>query len=506
MNHKGDFLYTAYVDKTGKIQYTYHNSSTNKTEKKFNYFKPKLGVVVDYETDYKSIYGDYLQIKEFNNIFEYRSFLKQCPEAHGNIQPIYQFLSEYFSEQKVPDKMDAWFVDIEVYTQDNFPKADKALYEINAITLYSIAEEIYYTFSLKEYESKDRRGKYLECIDEQHLLEMFIRLVEQKNISILSGHNAIQFDIPYIVKRLKYYEFKSIGIRDWLEENIGYSGYIQSIQILDYMELYKLFGQALEKYSLEFICQAELQEGKIKDPRPLWKIYDEDFEKFIDYNIHDVRLMVKLDKKLELIKQALDITSVSKVLPGDLLAPVKGWDGYLLSYLNKKNIMIPPEKRGIKDILLGGYTGYSDEKYSNNPTKFIMICDITSSYPHQIMQVNISPETLIPEKDIPFELLEIRKRLGYSVGVERQGIVRFVEKLSEFDLDNPILQELNELLKEYNYTMSASGQFYTKEKIGIFPSVVKEMFVIRKQAKDNVGILEKYESKIKKLNKKVKNA
>lgn len=501
MKHKGDFLYSAYVDKTGKIQYTFHNKDSNKTEKNSIRFRPTLGVISNTPTEYNNIHGDYIQQIEFKNLSEYRTFLKETPDAHGAINPIYQFISKYFNEQEVPEKIDAWFLDIEVYTQDNFPKADKALYEINAITLYSILEEKYYTLSTKPHKSNIKE-KYKECIDEQHLLENMVKLFNLKNICLLVGFNSDRFDIPYILKRLKKYEFMSLTIREWIEENISYNGYLQGIQTLDYMDLYKMFGEDLEKYSLENVCQTELGEGKIKDSRKLCEIFDNDFEKFIAYNIHDVRLLVKLENKLELLHLALDMTSVSKVLPKDLSSSVRSWDGYLLNYLGDKNIMIPPEKTSKRGKLLGGFV--TDEKdYRRGPAKNMMICDITSSYPHQIMQTNISPETLVDEKVVPLELKLIREKLGWKPRKidDNTNVEKFLSKLVSYvtDFNNPLILELSICLKNYNMTMAANGRFYRKDKIGIFPTVVKELFLIRKKAKDNAEKLEEWENKINKI-------
>ena len=87
------------------------------------------------------------------------------------------------------------------------------------------------------------------------------------------------------------------------------------VSYLDYITLYKKFNyNELPNYRLDTIGQIELGRGKIEYQGNLDQLFKEDIEKFIEYNLVDVELVVEFDKKLQFIDLCRGITHTDMFL------------------------------------------------------------------------------------------------------------------------------------------------------------------------------------------------
>jgi DNA polymerase elongation subunit (family B) len=79
--------------------------------------------------------------------------------------------------------------------------------------------------------------------------------------------------------------------------------YIDGIACLDYLDVYRRFCLKLrESYKLDAIGEVELGQRKIDyGDTNLATLSDEDWDTFIDYNIQDVNLLVRLEQKLQYV-------------------------------------------------------------------------------------------------------------------------------------------------------------------------------------------------------------
>ena len=75
---------------------------------------------------------------------------------------------------------------------------------------------------------------------------------------------------------------------------------------IDYLQLYKKYNyEERHSYALNAIADIELGETKVQYDGTLDELYNDDFKKFLEYNIQDTRLLDKLDKKLQFIDSLL---------------------------------------------------------------------------------------------------------------------------------------------------------------------------------------------------------
>jgi hypothetical protein len=78
------------------------------------------------------------------------------------------------------------------------------------------------------------------------------------------------------------------------------------VSYLDYLALYKNFTYSeLDNYRLDSIAMKELGRGKVEYSGNLDDLFKEDIEKFIEYNLVDVQLVVDMDAKLQFIDTAI---------------------------------------------------------------------------------------------------------------------------------------------------------------------------------------------------------
>ena len=297
----------------------------------------------------------------------------------------------------------------------------------------------------------------------------------EKCPDILTGWNTKFFDEPYIINRFrkilgedltkKLSPWNYIGERKTKingREMIAYN--MMGVESLDYIELYKWYapgGKSQESYRLDAIAQVELGEGKISydEYDNLHSLYRLNYQKFIEYNIKDVRLIIKLEDKLKLLELAVTLAYDTKTNFQDVFAQTRMWDSLTYSYLFEKGIIVPPRITKSKD---GMFEGAYVKEVQVGAHDWVASFDLNSLYPHLMMQYNISPETLIePEKYTP----EMREVISSGVSVDKMLLKQ---------VDTSELQ---------NVTLTPNGQFFRTDIQGFLPKMMEEMYTDRSKFK-----------------------
>jgi DNA polymerase elongation subunit (family B) len=170
---------------------------------------------------------------------------------------------------------------------------------------------------------------------------------------------------------------------------------VKGISILDYLQVYKKFKFGnQESYKLDYIAQEELGEKKIdySEYGSILELYKNNFQKFMEYNIHDTVLVDRLEAKLKFLEQIMAFAYDAKVNYNDTMTTVRPWDVIIHNYLLARRIVIPRfKKQEMINPLVGGYV--------KNPkiglSKWVVSFDVNSMYPTNIIQFNISPDTRV---------------------------------------------------------------------------------------------------------------
>ena len=240
---------------------------------------------------------------------------------------------------------------------------------------------------------------------------------------------------------------------------------IFGVSCLDYIELYRWYapgGKSQESYKLDHISSVELGTNKIdySEYDSLHQLYKHNYQKFIEYNIRDVEIIVELEEKLKLIELAATLAYDTKTNFEDVFAQTRMWDALINSYLMDKKIIVPPKENRIKESAFEG--AYVKEPQVGKHD-WVASFDLNSLYPHLLIQYNISPETIIEPSNYTQEMRDI-----ISEGVT-------VEKMLYQKIDTSKLNGV---------TLTPNGQFFTTERQGFLPKMMEEMYEDRKKFKN----------------------
>ena len=458
----------------------YRGIIDGKRVKKKVEYSPSLYIPSKKVTQFTTLDGEYLDQKVFDSIRDARNYTKQFEDVHntkiyGNTRFEYAYIADHYKEMIDWDKekIATAFIDIEVGSENGFPDPYLANEPITAICIKYVGGSTF-VFGCGDYEIQDKEI-YVKCKDEWTLCNKFLRIWYENCPDVISGWNIKFFDIPYLVNRLR----KILGDDDTRKLSPwGYIGErktniqgrqliaydLTGVSCLDYIEMYKWFapgGKSQESYRLDNIAQVELGEGKISydEYDNLHTLYRLNYQLFIEYNIKDVDLVIKLDDKLKLIDLAMTLAYDTKTNYEDVFAQTRMWDSLTYSYLLNKNIIIPPRTSNSKtEAFEGAYVKDVQVGMHNWVASF----DLNSLYPHLMMQYCISPETLIEPKDYSEEMRKI-----ISSGVT-------VEKLLNKQIDTSGL---------VTATLTPNGQFFRLDKKGFLPLMMEEMYEDRKKFK-----------------------
>ena len=455
-------------------------------------FQPTMFVPAKKKTEYKTLDGKYVQSIQPGTVRETREFIRSHDnvenfEIYGNNRYIYQYISDRYPEDEIKfdlKKMNLVTIDIEVKSEGGFPTVEKCDEEMLLISLQDYNTKRILTFGVGPYRTQDKMVKYVECNDEYDMLTHFINYWSHTPPEVVTGWNCQLYDIPYLAKRIT----RVLGdkackkLSPWglvTHEEIYMAGRphlmydIGGVTVLDYMDLYKKFTyKAQESYRLDYIGEVELGQKKLdhSEHDTFKEFYTKAWNKFVDYNIQDVRIVDGLEEKMKLIELAITMAFDAKVNFTDVFYQVRMWDNIIYNYLKKRDIVIPPKIRSDKNEKYAG--AYVKEPI---PGKYdwVVSFDLNSLYPHLIMQYNISPETL-------------RETRHSSASVERI---------------------LNKEIEDFNpeYATCANGAQYRKDVRGFLPELMEKIYKDRTiYKKKMLEAKQQYEkTKTKKLEKEI---
>lgn len=452
----------------------------NRVQKKLHY-EPTLYVTrgngAKAVSEFKTLDGTPVYPIKFDGIREARDFIKKYEDIenfsfYGSTNYAYCCVNEEYPGQIEydPSLVAVVCLDIETDSSNGFPNialADKA---ITAITMRRGNSVL--TLGLKDYRQHADNVTYIKCDGEHQLLDEFLFYWNSRTYSpdVLTGWNIEGFDLPYVANRIKrlFGEDRVKELSPWKlieDREIEINGRLISVSfpvgiaVLDYMRLYKKFSFSnQESYALNFIAEKDLGEKKLdySEYGSLAELYDRNHQLFIEYNIHDVNLVFKLEDRHRFIEQVMAMAYDAKVNYVDTMATVRPWDTIIHNYLLENKIVIPPSTRPSDQIvdIVGGYVkdpilGMHD---------WVVSFDLTSLYPHLIMQYNISPETY-------------RGKVPTSFVVDDVVHGAYDERVQAY-------------MRENDVTLCPNSCVYSRERQGFLPALMEKMFDDRKKYKE----------------------
>lgn len=459
-------------------------------------FRPYLYLEKDNANDAISIFKTSLVKKTFRNSIERRKFVDSTANSRlfYNIGPEQQFLIEMFKDRnsdptfsQFPLKI--FLLDIEVDTtlDSSFPTPERAAVPINLITVYDTLTKTTHTWGLRErYENNLPNCIYHRCETEEDLILQFVDFWKTDYPDVASGWNSSGFDFPYIINRFvklfgadfinqlspvgnirsrKFFNEMGREVTEW---------YISGIALIDYMVLYKTFSPGeKESFSLNYISELELGEGKIAyNAMSLGELAHTDWKTFVDYNIQDVHLLVKLEEKLKFLEIARMLSYKGCTNFESALGKVSIVTGAVAIQAHKQGYVIPTFKDKIdRESYEGGFVREPEKGIQ----KAIVSFDVNSLYPNTIITLNISPET------------KLGKVVTGEFGVTPEVTIKLVNgKLHTLTTD-----ALKKFLKTEKVSISKAGVMYSQKSKGVIPNLIDQIYKERVETKEALLKLKK---------------
>ena len=414
---------------------------------------------------YKTLDGRKAYPKQFDGAREARDFLRQYEnaaglEVHGYERFLYQHIAQKFTSDVDYDmtKMKIYTIDIEVACENGFPDVAASAEEMLCITIKDFNTKKIITWGTREYQSKH---EYRVFWTEAEMLEDFVQWWVQNTPDIITGWNCNLYDIPYICRRVERIlgekwkkslsPWKRVYDREIIIQgrtNIAYD--LTGVNILDYLDLYKKFTYTnQESYRLDHIAMVELDDAKLDHSQyeNFKDFYTNDWDRFVEYNIHDVDLVDQLEDKMKLVELCVAMAYDAKVNFEDVYSQVRVWDTLIYNDLSRKNIVVPPKSKTKKD---DKYAGAYVKEPKPGIYDWVVSFDLNSLYPHLIMQYNISPETLVEHRH---PSATVNKILSQTIDVPKE------------------------------YALCANGAQYRKDIHGFLPEMMKKIYDERVQSK-----------------------
>ncbi len=459
----------------GKIHLRSIDNGQHKNES--FYYKPYLFISGEGDnTPYRNIHGQPVHRIDFGGTKEAREYISKYSDVAGHTiygmnRWIYPFIYDEYPGmiEYDPKKISVMNLDIEnlMGEEDIVTSIKTTPNEITAVTL-SVRGKII-SFGCHPFNNPDPANiKYYQCRDEEHLLMKLVDVWSKLQPDVLSGWNISGYDIPYLLGRI----IRVLGMEyakrlsPWgiitpydieIKGETVTSYRIEGVAALDYLLLYKKFILVnRESYRLDFIAELELGEKKLdySEYANLNDLFYKNFQKYLEYNIHDVRLIDMLDARLGLMELAFAMAYDAKINYEDVLVSSRQWDVIIHNHLLDKGVVV---NHVTGDASSEAYAGGFVKDPSVGMHKWVVSFDLNSLYPSLIRQYNISPETFIKRVPVP--------------------------SIDQFLADAPF--------DHGGYSMALNGCRFASDRQGFLPEIIERMYNDRVIAKSGMIDAEK---------------
>ena len=492
-------------------------------------------IITDYRPEYnfyiadsngtkRSIYGQRvseIRCKGYKDFRQNLGIYSHSPKFESDIKPVNKILERNFLHADTP-KLQVAFLDIEVDFDPvrGYASPEEAFMPITSIGVYlqwsdTMACLAVPPKTLTMDEAMQMTKDMPEVIlfeTEKAMLEAFFTLIDDADI--ISGWNSEGYDIPYMVNRVRQCmgkaELRKFCLFDQFPKERKYINHGKEAQTydligrvhLDYMQLYIKYNyEERHSYRLDFIGEMEVGEKKVEYEGSLDRLYNYDFQRFLEYNIQDVMLLHKLDTKLQFIDLVNTIAHDNTILLPTTMGAVATTEQAIINEAHRRNLVVPDRIRnygGLDDSrVAGAYVATPVSGYH----EWIGSSDLNSLYPSVFRALNMAPETIVgqvrthlTDEEIE-EKMVLHKMKFADAWAGKFGTNEF-ELVAARDVDVPLFLDLEDGSSlECNgaeiyhlvfnsgqpWNISANGTIFRTDKQGIIPGLLERWYAERKE-------------------------
>lgn len=482
-------------------------------------FKPELYLKTNGEPASFSMKKEPLSKIEFESMKEADEFIENYKHVegfkiYGMTDWVLQFINRSYKEKIEfdPELIHGGIIDIEVFSgkietgqvkKGPFPDASLALYPIVSITIYHTYLKRFFTFALEYFQDihvgsfkNSREDVIYKGFQTEHELLTAVSLWwEGQDFNYYSGWNSETFDITYLVNRMKnicgeesvkrlspWGIVKPRTFKTTWGEQTTYD--LIGCPCLDYLELVKKHGYVtLPDWKLDTAAEHFLKEKKIdySEVGDLNTLYFVNFQKYIEYNINDVGLIVRMEEKQRFLNLTFTLAYLMHCNYEDTLGTVMPWRSYAYFRLIGKGIQ--PEVKSIYQGEIkfpGGFV--LDPKPGRY--KWVVSIDAKSEYPHMGMQYNLGPETYIEPKEAykirQLLVEELYDAISKEYDFEKR---KHLTELKDHIYENKMIHEFYwkypykfKTLKELNICMAPNLSFYKNGDKSLWHEIFEDIY------------------------------
>jgi DNA polymerase elongation subunit (family B) len=376
--------------------------------------------------------------------------------------------------------------------------------KLTSIALYDNTTKVKYCYIVDEtkiIQSIDQGDKVIIPVgNEEELILKFLDKWEELDATIVTGWNSVFFDIPYLYYRirnklgdkqaLRLSPLRKVKIsnaadyKEGAERDFNIAGDIielAGVNHLDYMLLFKKFVTKQEPSNkLGDIGEKYVKLGKIEYEGNLDRLFKEDIDTFINYNIRDVEILIALEDKLKFIDLAVILCHLCHVPYEQIYLSTALNDGGILTYLKRKGVVSPnkpttinPSLKGLQQDYPGGYL----KEPKPGLYEWVIDLDFTSLYPSIIRSLNMGIETMIGQilnthkNDSNWGLKDLQQMDPTKlITIERITEERHSQR-SQISV-----KEILEFIDKNDLFVAASGGLFRKDTLSVVCEVLTDWF------------------------------
>ena len=485
--------------------------------------KPEYNFFVsDPRGKHRSIYGEPVQEVRCRNIKDFRKNVainKGNKTFESDIKPLNKTIAKHYNGAE-PPKLHTAFFDIEVDfdPERGYSSPEDAFMEITSIGVYLQWMDAMVCLAvppktLSWGQAQEIASELPEVIlfkTEKEMLQTFLSLIEDADI--MSGWNSEGYDIPYtinrIIKVIGKAETRRMCLWDQLPRQRTYEAFGSERETydligrvhLDYMQLYRKYNyEERHSYRLDYIGEMEVGEKKVAYEGSLDRLYNHDFKLFLEYNIQDVMLLDKLDKKLQFIDLANTIAHDNTVLLPTTMGAVATTEQAIVNECHRRDMVVPDRNRSERQNTqaAGAYVAFPKKGYH----EWVGSMDLNSLYPSVFRALNMAPETIVGQLRQDFTDQEINDKitlekksfadawLGKFGSNEYEMVMaKDVNHKMQLDMEDGTTVEVTGA-DVYNlifnsgqpWNISANGTIFKTDFQGIVPGLLERWYAERKE-------------------------
>jgi len=408
------------------------------------------------------------EFKSYNHVNLSKLYAEKCWEVRrqatsyafeSDLRPTQRYLIDKVNKIK-KTKIRWQMYDIEILcTQLPRPlETNSAPDPISCITIYDNYLDEYKQWYLGDFKS------------EFEMIEDWISFMKVNSPDILLGHNQAFFDWPYLSLRIPDLakRISPIGLERYGRKTSDYSvsiPYPQGISLIDTIDWLKSITQNKEEsYALDSLMQKHLGYGK-KFKKPDFSKLSEEIK---GRNLEDVKGMVALEKKKQMISLYDSMRRMAKVEWEDLTMPLRLMEGLAFQEGKTQNKILPNKpKKQDKTEFQGAFRAVRKLGRFYNVDEY----DLSGAYLYTIVDLCLDSANIVDEPNENTISVTVKDRVTQEItdtynvkqdpnAILPQMVKKLVEEKNKYKAlvksTDPNDPKYEDILERYNAVKSIS--------------------------------------------------